>query len=56
VQAIFTPLLGFTVGVHKAKAMLEVLEMSEGSIQLGPSLSLVVSKGSARLERSSEAN
>ncbi len=56
VQVIFTPHLGFTVGVHKAKAILEVLEASEGAIQLGPSVSLVVSKGSARLERSTEAN
>lgn len=51
VQAIFAPFLGFTVGVHKAKAILDVLEAMEGVIQLGPSVSLVVSKGEAWLER-----
>lgn len=54
VQAIFTPLLGFTVGVHKAKAILEVLEGAGGAVQLGPGLSLVVSRGSVRLERSAD--
>jgi len=51
VQALFTPFLGFSVGVHKAKAILEVLEMAEGAIQLGPSLTLMVSRGEAWLER-----
>lgn len=53
VQTLFTPLLGFAVGVHKAKAILEVLEPMEGVIQLGPSVALMVSKGEAWLERAS---
>lgn len=52
VQALFTPFLGFSVGVHKAKAILEVLESADGSIQLGPSVTLMVSKGGAWLDRS----
>ncbi len=50
-QGVFTPLLGHTVGAHKAKAIVEVLLSQEGVIQLGPSLTLVVSKAQVRLER-----
>ncbi len=52
VQLIFTPFLGFSVGVHKAKAILEVLQAMEGSIQLGPAVILMVSKDGAWLDRS----
>lgn len=54
VQGVFTPLLGFTVGAHKAKAILEVLVAEDGAIQLGPTLSLVVAKAQVRLERATE--
>ena len=51
VQRIFTPLLGFSVGAHKARAILDVLMAQEGVVQLGPTLSLVVAKAQVRLER-----
>jgi len=55
-QRMFAPLLGFTIGAHKARAILEVLMANEGVVQLGPTLSLVVAKAQVRLERAIEGS
>jgi tRNA(Ile)-lysidine synthase len=49
VQIVFTPLLGFTVGESRARAIAGVLEGLQPSLQIGPGVTLQVGKDGAKI-------
>jgi tRNA(Ile)-lysidine synthetase-like protein len=51
VQILFTPLLGFTVGESRAKALTELVEGKNTSLQMGAGLRIEVGSQGLRVER-----